>query len=101
MAALLAASLLGATTLRPVFNMSPDAGLEVGSQGHAALVAKRDAEAVPLLERAVRLSPQEPTLWFNLGIAYQRLNRLPEAKRAYHRAAELEPSNAMYQAAAE
>jgi membrane associated rhomboid family serine protease len=100
-ALLLGASLLSATTLRPHLNFSPDAGLELGAKAHAALLANRNAEAVTLFERAVKLSPKEPTLWFNLGIAYQRLGRVADCQRAYRRAAELEPTNADYQRAAD
>jgi Flp pilus assembly protein TadD len=74
--------------------------LEVGGRAFDALTAGRHAEAIPLFERAVLLSPREPTLWFNLGIAYQREQRLADAGRAYRRAAELEPANATYAQAA-
>ena len=100
-ALLLGASLLSATKLRPHLNFSPDAGLELGAKAHAALLAKRDAEAAGLFERAVKLSPREPTLWFNLGIAYHRLGRVADCQRTYRRAAELEPTNGDYQKAAD
>jgi membrane associated rhomboid family serine protease len=97
---LLMLSLLGATSARPTLNLDEQAGLEVGGRAFDALTAGRDAEAIPLFERAVLLSPREPTLWFNLGIAYQREQRLADAGRAYRRAAELEPAEAKYVQAA-
>lgn len=100
LAGLSLASALGATRFRPYLNLDKDAGLEAGQVGYRALLAKRYAEGASELERAVRLSPGEASLWFNLGIAYHHLRRLPEARKAYARAAELEPQNQTYRQAA-
>jgi Flp pilus assembly protein TadD len=97
---LLSLSLLAATSARPLLNRDEHAGLELGGRAYDALKAERNAEAIELFERAVRLSPRESTLWFNLGIAYQREHRLADAQRAYRRAAELEPGNTSYAEAA-
>lgn len=100
LAVMLAVCLLLATTLRPHVNRDADAGLEVGQRAYQALTNERNAEAITLFERAVKLSPNEPTLWFNLGIAYQREQRMSDAQRAYQRAAQLKPDDAMYRHAA-
>jgi membrane associated rhomboid family serine protease len=101
LATLLVLCLLSATTLRPRLNRDADAGLEVGVRAYEALTAQRNVEAIALFERALKLTPSEPTLWFNLGIAYQREQRLDEASRAYQRAAQLDPGSSTYREAAE
>lgn len=60
---------------------------ELGRRAYDALAQENNDEAITLLEEAVRLNDDEPTLWFNLGIAYQRIERYEEALRAYDRAA--------------
>jgi len=95
-AVLLGVCLLFATSLRPMVNRDADAGLEVGQRAYQALTTEHNSEAIALFERALKLSPSEPTLWFNLGIAYQREQRMADARRAYQRAAQLKPGDAMY-----
>jgi GlpG protein len=97
---LLAVCLLLATSLRPSVNRDADAGLEVGQHAYQALIAEHNNEAIALYERALKLSPAEPTMWFNLGIAYQREQRLGDARRAYQRAAQLKPGDATYRESA-
>ena len=41
----------------------------------------------------------EGSCWYDLGIAYERLGRYPEASDAFHHALELEPNSAEFQAA--
>ena len=101
LAVLLVICLLFATSLRPRVNRDADAGLEVGARAYEALTAERNNEAIALYERALKLSPSEPTLWFNLGIAYQREQRLGDARGAYQRAAQLKPGDGMYRETAE
>jgi membrane associated rhomboid family serine protease len=98
---LLVVCLLFATSLRPSVNRDANAGLEVGARAYEALTAQRNNEAIVLYERALKLSPDEPTLWFNLGIAYQREQRLGDARGAYQHAAQLKPGDAMYRETAE
>ena len=82
--------------LRPFVNLSRDAGLEDGQLGYDALTANRYAEAVEHFERAVRLTPKEPSLWHNLGIAYLRTERFDQATRAFERARALAPDHPKY-----
>lgn len=49
------------------------------------------ADAVPLLEEALRQEPDNVGVVMNLGIAYRGIGRLEDAKRLYERALELQP----------
>ena len=100
LAMLCAGCLLGATRWRPYVNFSAEAGLDAGSRGYAALMEHRDAEAVNELEWAVRLSSNEASLWYNLGLAYTRTGQPQKARPAFQRAAKLEPSNRTYSSSA-
>lgn len=93
-AALVGAGLLAifvaATIGRPWVNMS---GLSSPQEyaGAQALTAGKPAEALPLLEAAVREQPRIGRTWANLGIAYQQLTRYDQAVEAYKRAISLSP----------
>lgn len=50
--------------------------------------------AEKMLTQARELEPENPGIWMNLGIAYRGLGRFEEAKAAYEKALELDPSNA-------
>jgi tetratricopeptide (TPR) repeat protein len=47
---------------------------------------------VALWESTIRVSPDSPTAYNNLGVAYQLAGRLPAARRAYTKALMLEPA---------
>jgi hypothetical protein len=93
---LLVFGLWGATFGRPRINLSGKAGYEEAKWGYDALSANRNKEALHWLGDSVCYQPKQPIYWFNLGIAYQRLNDKSKAKAAYQRAQELEPANAEY-----
>jgi membrane associated rhomboid family serine protease len=93
--------LWGSTLGRPIINLSGKAGYEEGRWGYDALVAHRDQEAVRWLGDAVRLQPNNPVDWFNLGIAYHRLGNMTAAMAAYEHAHKLDPNKAEYSNAAE
>jgi adenylate cyclase len=58
-------------------------------------VADRPADAIPLLQRAIRLSPIYPTWYLNiLGFASLRTGRYGEAEAALKLALQREPANA-------
>jgi cytochrome c-type biogenesis protein CcmH/NrfG len=48
----------------------------------------------------VKYQPKVSSYWFNLGIAYQRLNNQSAASSAYQRAYELQPTEPKYAQAA-
>jgi tetratricopeptide (TPR) repeat protein len=48
------------------------------------------AEAAALLEPVVKATPEYFQAWYNLGVAYQQLKRLPDAEEAFGRAVDLD-----------
>lgn len=97
---LLAVSVLFATSLRAQVNLNEDAGWDEAARAYDLLGEEKNAEAVALYERAVKLGPKHASWWFNLAIGYQRQGRLGDARRAYQRAAQLKPDDATFIAAA-
>ena len=59
--------------------------------GLLALDAGLPQEAVPVLERVCMLAPGVPAFQANLGLAYMRCRRFPEALAAFDRAIAAEP----------
>jgi protein O-GlcNAc transferase len=53
----------------------------------------RAAEALPFIERALRLQPGTPEVLANYGIALENLGRYPEALQALERVAKLSPND--------
>jgi tetratricopeptide (TPR) repeat protein len=86
----------GATFARPFINLSSQGGYEEARWGYDALIANRNQEAIRWYCDAVKYQPKVSSFWFNLGIAYQRLNNQPAASSAYQRAHDLEPTNREY-----
>jgi membrane associated rhomboid family serine protease len=99
-AALVLIGLFGSTIGRPFVNFSSDGGYEEGKWGYDALVADRNTEAVRWLRDAVKYQPKISSYWFNLGIAYERLNNQSAALSAYQRAYDLQPTDPKYAEAA-
>jgi tetratricopeptide (TPR) repeat protein len=99
-AALTLSGVLGATLARPYINFSSQGGYEEGKWGYDALMANRNQDAVRWLRDAARYQPRISAYWFDLGIAYERLNNRSAALAAYQRAYELEPGNREYAEAA-
>jgi membrane associated rhomboid family serine protease len=98
---LLAATLVGSTLARPWINLSTYRGYDEAKLGYDDLMANRNAEALQWYRDAVRMQPKMASFWFNIGIAYDRVNQHSNAMAAYKQAHDLEPSNATYQAAAQ
>jgi tetratricopeptide (TPR) repeat protein len=99
-AALVLFGFFGSTIGRPFINFSSQGGYEEEKWGYDALVADRNQEAVRWLRDAVKYQPKVSSYWFNLGIAYQRLNNQSAALSAYQRAYELQPTDPKYAEAA-
>jgi membrane associated rhomboid family serine protease len=95
-AALLLLGIGGSTFGRPYINFSSQGGYEEGKWGYDALIANRNQEAARWLRDAVRYQPKISEYWFDLGIAYHRLNNQPAAMSCYQRAYELDPNNPDY-----
>lgn len=63
----------------------------VGLRARALVGLGRYDEALPLLLRATELDPHDPQRFESLGWAYERMNRMEDALRAYEQAAHLAP----------
>lgn len=61
--------------------------------GALMLQAKRPADAIPPLLRAIALRPDSAIFWANLGIAYSRNGNLDDAIHAYRESLKFEPNN--------
>jgi eukaryotic-like serine/threonine-protein kinase len=57
--------------------------------GLVLMYQKRDAQAIPLMIRALALGPQLYLWWMDLGNAYRRVGRKSDAKRSYSRGLDL------------
>lgn len=99
-AALALIGFIGATVARPFINFSSQGGYEEGKWGYDDLIANRNQDAVRWLRDAVRYQPKVSSYWFNLGLAYERLDNQSAALSAYQRAYELQPSDPKYAEAA-
>ncbi len=75
--------------IRKAVRLDPDNGAYVDSLGWALYQKGSLDEARDTLERAARLS-QDPTIYEHLGDVYVALGDADGARRAYHRAMELE-----------
>ncbi|MGA7461421.1 MAG: rhomboid family intramembrane serine protease [Candidatus Korobacteraceae bacterium] len=95
-AVILCVGLWGSTLGRPRINLSGKAGYQEGTWGYDALMANRNQEAVRWLEDAARYQPKEDIYWYDLGIAYERLDNKKAAQTAYQRAHQLKPDNTDY-----
>jgi Tfp pilus assembly protein PilF len=52
-------------------------------------------EAAYRFEKAVEIDPTYPAAWNNLAIAYEEQGKFDEANKAYAKASELDPGNAL------
>jgi membrane associated rhomboid family serine protease len=95
-AAIFLLGLWGSTLGRPYVNLSGRAGYEEGQWGYAALQTNHNQEAVRWFRDATRRQPRIPEMWYDLGIAYQRMGEQTLARGAFRRAHELEPTNPTY-----
>lgn len=71
--------------------VSPGDADAVFAAGAKAVKSGLEAEALPLLERAVALHPRDPRVWQVLGLANRRLEDLAPAVAAFEKAAALAP----------
>jgi len=68
--------------------LKPDSGEYLDSLGWLHFRRGNHAQAVSTLERAVRLSPDQPVILEHLGDAYLELSRINDAEQVYRRALE-------------
>ena len=88
-----------ATVLRPRVNFSVNAAQEEFQLGYDALVTGDNLEAAKYLKRVVSFRKSSAVEWYDLGIAYERLGRVFEARDAYQHALALDPTSDDYRRA--
>lgn len=79
----------GIAQLRAYVAAAPDRLRGLVNLGGALTLAGRTAEALPFLDRACALEPQDPRGWVGLARAYDALGRPADALAAWRRAAGL------------
>ena len=72
----------------------PDAGApELYETGAAALSSGNTRSAIPLLEQLVKINPNYPQAWTQLGLAYMRARELDLAANAFQKELEINPDD--------
>jgi tetratricopeptide (TPR) repeat protein len=71
---------------------APQNAPDLFNQAVTHLNAGKDAEALPLLVKATELDASFSDAWFQLGMAYVRLSKNPEAKAALQKYLDLAPT---------
>lgn len=77
-----------------LYDIEPDNVAGLVNLGTILLHNNKYEEAVHYLSRAARLAPQVAVCSYLAGIAYYRLEQMPEAQRMFARAVQLDPGNA-------
>lgn len=83
---LLAAITVAATVFRPRLNVPGERDAELERLGYQALIADDNALACRYLRTAAAMRHADPSTWYNLAIAYDRLGRKADAAEAYRHA---------------
>ena len=74
--------------------LDPNGALTYSNLGYSLHLAGRDEEAIPFLERAIRLNPYPPSFYYDwLGAAYTVLERYDEAIDACKKALKRQPND--------
>jgi len=91
-----AADLLLASYGRSYVNLDPNRPQLLARLGYENLVDKDYSQAIDNLKQALKLNANDADSWYNLGIAYQGLERNEEALEAYGRACKLRPRSEQF-----
>ncbi len=82
------------TEARKAVEMDPNGGNAHMILGHVLYMSDRAEEAIPVLEKAIRLNPYPPTNYYhNLAYAYLILGKNEEAITAARKALYIQPDN--------
>ncbi|HEY2468808.1 MAG TPA: tetratricopeptide repeat protein [Terracidiphilus sp.] len=76
------------------YRLAPGDAEVVMAMGKAMGDAGNDAQAVPILQHAVELTPRSITARYQLALVLQRVNRVPEAVELLRHVVVVEPKNA-------
>lgn len=71
-----------------------ESAADVLTRGKALVAQRQYLLAIPVLEQATRLAPDDATAWANLGRAYDKVGRFQDGMRACESAIRLAPDNA-------
>ncbi|WP_263350473.1 tetratricopeptide repeat protein [Acidicapsa acidisoli] len=80
--------------LAKAYQLAPENALVAVEYGQELANTGDDAQAIPVLEHAVKSDPHSTAAAYQLGLALQRVNRLDEAIALLQRASSSEPKNA-------
>jgi adenylate cyclase len=79
---------------KKAIELDPNSANAHGTLGHVLANADMPQEAIPILERAIRLNPYPPSRYFhNLAIAYNALGKYEEAITAARKAVNIQPND--------
>ncbi len=78
-----------------VLQFFPEQKMVIGYLTELYIQARRYTEAITLIQSVIQLRPQEPEIWIKLGDVYRRIPDDENAKHAYQKAKELDPSHPM------
>lgn len=67
--------------------------LYFSNRGAETLQEGSPESALPWLEKAIRLDPEQSSTWVNYGVALRRADRFADAEVAYRQALELDPGS--------
>lgn len=56
-------------------------------------LSSRFGEAIRLWKKVLKSLPNDPQIYYNMGIAYESLNDLNNAKRCFKKVLDLQPDN--------
>jgi GlpG protein len=85
--------LTGALVARPYINRVADIGGELAYLGYRDLERGQYESSIRLFNQALERNGRQGGWWYNLGVAYSRLNRHQEALGAFEQAVECDPRN--------
>lgn len=78
-----------------VLQLFPEQKMVIGYLTELYIQARRYTEAITLMQSVIQLRPQEPEIWIKLGDVYRLIPDDENAKHAYQKAKELNPSHPM------
>jgi adenylate cyclase len=79
---------------KKAIELDPNSANAHGTLGHAFQMANMPQEAIPILERAIRLNPYPPSRYFhNLAWSYNQLGKYEEAIAAARKAVRIQPDD--------
>ena len=79
---------------KKAIELDPNSANAHGSLGHVFQMANMPQEAIPILERAIRLNPYPPSRYFhNLAWSYNQLRKPEEAITAARKAVRIQPDD--------